>query len=72
MDQLTHLFDSLHTNLISTLSANPSLIAGAGLAAVALAYLLFRKPRIQREADARLSALRRDKNDEYSRLRLPR
>jgi hypothetical protein len=72
MDQLIHLIDTQHANLINILSTNPSLIAGAGLAAVALAYLLVRKPRIQREADACLSALRRDKNDEYTRLRLPR
>jgi hypothetical protein len=64
MDQLKHLIDALRTY--------PSLAVGVGAAAVAVAFLLFRKPQIQRDADARLSALRRDKNDQYTKLRLHR
>lgn len=63
MDQLAHV--------IAALRDNP-LLAGAGGAALLLGYaLLRRRPRIQREADERLSALRRDKSDQYSKLRPP-
>ena len=35
----------------------------------AVLFLLNRKPRIQREADARLASIRRDKSDEYNKTR---
>jgi hypothetical protein len=64
MDQLTHVIDALQ--------ANPLLAVGIAVAAVAGYALLHRRPRLQREADARLSALRRDKSDAYTKLRPPR
>jgi len=57
--------------ILDALRANPLLGAGAAVAVVGVAVLLFRKPKIQREADARLSMLRRDKADAYTRLRPP-
>ncbi|MFN8642186.1 MAG: hypothetical protein U0802_11200 [Candidatus Binatia bacterium] len=55
--------------LIDALRANP--LVGAAIAvAIAVAYaVLQRKPRMQREADERLSALRRDKSDQYTKQR---
>ena len=64
MDQLTHLIDAVRVN--------PLLGVAILLGVVVAAILLLRKPRIQREADARLSALRRDKADQYGKLRPPR
>jgi hypothetical protein len=64
MDQLA--------NVIEVLRAYPLLAAALAVAVAAAAFALLRKPRIQREADARLAALRRDKGDQYSKLRPPR
>lgn len=64
MEQLTHLIDAVR--------GNPLLGVGILIGVLAAAILLLRKPRIQREADARLSALRRDKADQYGKLRPPR
>jgi len=63
MDFLHHLLDALR--------ANPLLGAVAAAAVIACAALLIRKPKIQREADERLAALRRDKTDQYGKLRPP-
>lgn len=58
--------------LIDAARANP-LVAGGVVAGLLLGYfLLQRKPRMQREADQRLSALRRDRADLYTRERPPR
>jgi hypothetical protein len=57
------------TPLLTALRANP-LIGGAIIAAVIVGYVvLTRKPRMQREADERLSALRREKSDLYTKQR---
>ncbi len=57
--------------LIDAARANP-LVAGGIVAGLALGYfVLQRKPRMQREADERLSALRRDRADLYTRQRPP-
>ena len=62
MDQLKPLID--------TVSNHPMLGAGIAVGLVVLYALLHRKPRIQRDADSRLSALRRDKADLYRNPRL--
>lgn len=64
MEHLTYVIDAMRTN--------PWLGIAAGAAVLAVAFMLMRKPRIQRDADARLSALRRDKTDQYTKLRPPR
>lgn len=57
--------------IVNALRENPTM-AGAAVAAIIAGYAwLHRRPRIQREADERLSALRRDKADQYSKLRPP-
>jgi hypothetical protein len=58
--------------IIEALRANPSLAVGIGVVAMLAYVLLQRRPKIQREADERLSALRRDKADQYTKLRRPR
>jgi hypothetical protein len=63
MDQLSRVVD--------TLRASPLLEVVIGLGVIAGGVLLFRKPKIQRDADERLSALRRDKPDQYGKLRRP-
>ena len=57
--------------LIEAVQSSPLLGVGIAIAALAAVILLIRKPRMQRDADARLSALRRDNADRYSRLRPP-
>jgi hypothetical protein len=57
------------TPLLDALRAHP-LVGGGIIAAVVVGYLLLqRKPRMQREADERLSALRREKSDQYTKQR---
>jgi hypothetical protein len=57
------------TPLLHALRANP-LVGGAIILAAIVCYVvLTRKPRMQREADERLSALRRDKADQYTKQR---
>lgn len=57
------------TPLLTALRAHP-LVGGAIIAAVLVGYVvLTRKPRMQREADERLSALRREKSDLYTKQR---
>ena len=64
MDQLRQVLD--------TLRANPLLAVGVAVGLVAGYALLQRRPKIQRQADETLSALRRDKADRYTKLRPPR
>lgn len=63
MDQLMRVIEALR--------ANPWLAAGAVVTLLAGYALLHRRPKIQREADERLSVLRRDKSDQYTKLRPP-
>lgn len=63
MDHFTQVIDALRTN--------PWLPVGVVVALSAAYALLHRRPRIQREADERLSVLRRDKSDQYNKLRPP-
>ena len=64
MDQLTVLVEMVR--------AHP-MLAGAGAVVVGIvSALLQRRPRLQREADERLSVLRRDNADQYTKLRPPR
>jgi hypothetical protein len=63
MDQIAHV--------IAALRDNPLLAGAVGVALVLGYAMLRRRPRIQREADERLSELRRDKSDQYSKLRPP-
>ena len=58
-------------HFVATLRAYPLLGVGLGAAVIVAALLLMRKPKIQRDADARLAALRRDKPDPYGKLRPP-
>jgi hypothetical protein len=58
--------------IIEAARANPLLAAGIGVACIGGVVLLRRRPKIQREADERLSALRRDNPDQYTKLRPPR
>ena len=60
------------STIIEALRAKPSLAVGIGVVAMLAYVLLQRRPKIQREADERLSALRRDKADQYTKLRRPR
>jgi hypothetical protein len=55
MDQLARLIEGLW--------AHPLLSVAIGAGALAGYCLLRRKPKIQRDADERLAALRRDKRD---------
>lgn len=55
--------------LIELVSNHPMAGIGIALAALAVYGLLHRKPRIQRDADKRLSALRGEKADLYRDLR---
>lgn len=55
--------------LIDAVIANPTMAVGVAIGAGALFLLLHRKPRIQRDADARLAALRREKADQYTKPR---
>jgi len=64
MEHFTHVIDAMRIH--------PWLGVAAAAAALGIAFMLLRKPRIQRDADARLSALRRDKTDQYTKLRPPR
>lgn len=64
MDQIWRMIDALR--------ANPLLAAALGVALIGGVALLRRRPKIQRDADERLSALRRDKADQYTKLRPPR
>lgn len=52
------------TRLIEGLWANPLLCIAIGAGTLASYCLLRRKPKIQRDADERLAALRRDKTDQ--------
>jgi hypothetical protein len=58
--------------MIDVLRANPILAVGLAVALVFGYRLLQRRPRMQRDADEQLSVLRRDKVDQYSKLRPPR
>ncbi len=58
--------------VIDAVLLNPLLGIGIGVAVVAGYLLLRRRPKIQREADERLSALRRETTDQYTKPRPPR
>jgi len=64
MDRLSQAFDALR--------AHPLLAGGIGLALIVGYALLHRRPRLQRDADDQLSALRREKADQYGKVRPPR
>ncbi len=64
MERLTQLIEAIHSH--------PMLGLGIAVAVIGVIVLLRRKPQLQRDADARLAALRRDKNDQYTALRPPR
>jgi hypothetical protein len=55
--------------LLDLARQNPFVTFGGLAGAVVVYVLLTRKPRMQRDADARLSALRREKSDQYTKQR---
>jgi hypothetical protein len=57
------------TQLIEAVRNSPGLGVVIVVAVIAIAVVLNRKPRIQRDADARLAAIRRDKADQYNKQR---
>ena len=57
------------TPLLNALRANPVVGFGIIVAVIVGYVILQRKPRMQRQADERLSALRRDKSDQYTKQR---
>jgi hypothetical protein len=59
------------TDVIDAVRANPMFGVGIAVGLVVGYALLRRRPRMQREADQRLSALRRD-TDQHTKLRPPR
>lgn len=60
------------TGLIDAVQARP-LLGVVLVAGLVLGYaLLQRRSRLQRDADRHLSVLRRDKSDQYTKLRPPR
>ncbi len=64
MSRLIELFDLIR--------AHPWVGVGLTVAIVIAIMLLQRRPRLQRDADAQLAMLRRDKSDRYTSLRPPR
>jgi hypothetical protein len=60
------------TQLIHAVRDNPMLGVGIAVALIAVVLMLNRKPRIQRDADSRLASIRREKVDQYTKLRPPR
>jgi hypothetical protein len=63
MEQLTALIEYARTHPLET--------AGGALAIGVLVYLLNRKPKTIREADARLRKLREERSGQYNRFRPP-
>jgi hypothetical protein len=59
------------TSWLEALQTNPMIGVGAAILVVVGYFLLQRKPRVQREADQRLETLRRDKAEQYTKLRPP-
>ena len=59
------------TQWIQAVRDNPMLGVGIAVGAAAVILMLNRKPRIQREADSRLASIRREKSDQYTKLRPP-
>lgn len=57
--------------LIEAVRANPMFGVGIAVGVVVAIVLLNRKPRLQREADDRLASIRREKSDQYTKLRPP-
>jgi hypothetical protein len=64
MDRLFQVIDALR--------ANPILAVGLAVGLIVGYRILQRRPSMQRDADEQLSALRRDKADQYTKLRPPR
>jgi len=58
--------------LLELIRAHPMLGVALVAGVVIVIVLLQRRPRLQREADAQLAMLRRDKADQYTSLRPPR
>lgn len=54
---------------VDVVRGDPVVGAGVAAAVIAVAVILNRKPRIQREADERLASIRRDKSDHYDKTR---
>jgi hypothetical protein len=63
MEQLIHLVDAVRAHPVLGV-----ILTGAVVGVIAL---MRRKPKLQRDADERLAALRRDKSDQYTSLRPP-
>ncbi|MGD9762966.1 MAG: hypothetical protein AB7V27_04540 [Candidatus Binatia bacterium] len=59
-------------HLVAQLRDYPWLAAALAVAAAAGYFLLQRKSHLQREADAHLAALRRERRDRYGQFRPPR
>ncbi|MFN8627171.1 MAG: hypothetical protein U0587_14465 [Candidatus Binatia bacterium] len=51
---------------------HPALAVGATIVLALLFYLLNRKPRMTREAENRVKQIRKERGDQYHKLRPPR
>lgn len=57
------------TRLVAYVQAHPLAAIGVAVAVVAVLYLLGRKPRAVRDAEARVAELRKDRHDHYRQQR---
>lgn len=64
MDRLSQLMEYIR--------ANPANALGVAAVLVGIYYLLNRKSRLVRDAERRLEELRRERSDQYKKLRPPR
>ena len=60
------------SGLVEAVQSHPALAATAVLVLIGGYYLLQRKPRIARDAERQLAALRKERAAQYSKLRRPR
>jgi hypothetical protein len=58
--------------LIEYVRANPMQSFGVAVVVVGIYYLLNRKSRLVRDAERRIEELRRERADQYNKLRPPR